>query len=82
MQQFNKFSKSIIPSSYANRLLVNQLSFPCNFFFFFWFDSECRVQDTVCLANKNPLCRGKNSEDKFLFGEQSFFLIKIHVRAA
>lgn len=50
MQQFNKFSKSIIPSSYANRLLVNQLSFPRNFFF--WFDSECRVQDTVCLANK------------------------------
>lgn len=47
MQQFNKFSKSIIPSSYANRLLVNQLSFPCNFFFFFFGltqSAEYRIQ--------------------------------------
>lgn len=32
MQQFNKFSESITPSTYANRLLADQLSFSYTLF--------------------------------------------------
>lgn len=80
MQQFNKFSKSIIPSNYANRFLVNQLSFSCNFFC--WFDSECKVQNTVCLANKILYVGAKTQKIHFCLVNSHSFLIKIHVRAA